>query len=213
MKILDFFKFPGPKELGKSKYNYLPLRFLNPNDYCWEDYEEEIKSLYPKKYFILKTMPKFIKYKLFNPFLRPLNKIVKWFKYNLIPKYRYHVIDLRQNFKNSKDGNYRYGWIDTNKKMLYAVFNIFNDFVRNEYKYFYKPSDEEIKEDPSLLEHKELVLEIEDIHYWWNYQRIFDENKLSECNYEDYYDLLEQYDAKETEMLNRLMKIRDRLWT
>ena len=57
MKILNLLKLPSPKDLGRTKSDLggLPIRYLNPNSYCCEDYYEELKSLYPKRFFILKT--------------------------------------------------------------------------------------------------------------------------------------------------------------
>lgn len=217
MKILNLLKLPSPKDLGRTKSDFdgLPLRFLNPNSYCWEDYYEELKSLYPKRFFILKTLPEFVEYKILNRFIYPLTKLKNWIKYNLI--YRNHIVNLSQPCHDATHIEcYHYGWIDTDKKILYAVFNIFNDFIKNEYKHLYKPTDKDIEDDESLIKQRKLVLEIEDIHYWWNYQRIFDQKKLSELNprdFESYGKLESMLSEKENEMLNRLIKIRESLWT
>jgi len=66
-KIINKFKLPSPKELGRSDYNALPMRNFNHNNmYTWEDYYEELKIKYPIRYFIFHFLKRKIDHKIIN---------------------------------------------------------------------------------------------------------------------------------------------------
>lgn len=229
-----FFSLPGPKDLGKADSNYaLPSKSWTPGitDYSWEDWHEEVKRLYPIKYFLVQTLPKFIRYKLWFPIKGPFDKALYYLKSHLIPSKRYHMLDLRQtcNDKNDLDC-YRYGWIDTDNRMLYALFNLLDQFVKHELDNMFCPTEEDIQNDPSLQNQKDLILEIKAIHHWWHKERkleykIHDDAleawSMARHNGLPHTDKLWQklqqsdidFEAKTDEMIARLMKIRRSLWT
>lgn len=78
-----------------------------------------------------------------------------WFKVRFIPKHRYHILDL------TKGGNgYRYGWYDTDSRMLQACFLLLVEYVEGE-----KPFeiiDWEFDEAT-----KEKHTEIKELYDWW----------------------------------------------
>ncbi len=114
--IKSIFHLPTAKELGRSDSEALPMRWLNHGGkYTWEDWQEEVSENYPVKYFIYKTLPRFIR--------RQFNKIsdLKYYIVSFTIR-KYHLLNLQQP-KNSHD-NYRYGWIDSDYQMVYAVFTI-----------------------------------------------------------------------------------------
>lgn len=97
----------------------------------------------------------------------------------------YHIVDCRTP-------SYRWGWSDVDSLMLNACFNLLKRFVEGEVGY---PKDDKsfIEWDPEVLK------EIYTLYEWWQTRSI------------NGFDLL-SYDT-DNEMMLRLMKIRDRLWT
>src|SRR5271166_6608125 len=96
--LQKLFKIPGPIELGRSKHDALPSREWTPDveGYCWEDYDEEIKRLFPVKYFIANKVGDFIRYSIWLPITRPITDAIYWLKCYTLKSYRYHMLDLRQ---------------------------------------------------------------------------------------------------------------------
>lgn len=235
MTLWKIVKLPTPFELGWSDdphFNALPMRdFSSPGDKTptWEDWEEKMRKEHPVKYFLVESIPRWIH----HHFIIPLKDAKYWFKCHFIPSHRYHILDLRQPIKKGELENidaYRWGWIDSDTQMLYAMFNIFNNFVEHEFKNHYCPSEEEIQAEPHLLQTRNLHLEIKAIHYWWNVERARmqkAQEKLlhdwSEARRNDtptvhqLWDELHKgeqaFDDKTNEMIIRLMKIRRSLWT
>jgi hypothetical protein len=114
--------------------------------------------------------------------------------------------------------------------MLYALFNILNTFVEKELPHMYCPSEEDVQKESHLLHQRNHYLEIKAIHYWWNIERLRQnkahaemQDKWSEAKQANdpiehqYWDQLRKIDAaneaKEDEMIGRLIKIRRSLWT
>jgi len=162
-----------------------------------------------------------------NWFIRKISDFRYWVISHIVPKRRYHMLDLRQP---KYSGEYRYGWIDSDSQMLFALFNILNNFVKNEMQHWYCPSEEEVKVDCSLLNHRNIYLETKAIHYWWNVERKRQQkmqgnllkdwseariaNSSSENQlWEDLRKAEASFEEKEEEMIQRLIKIRRALWT
>lgn len=228
MKLGSFWKLfhlPSPKELGWSDTNSLPMKSFSTERPTWEDWEEKVKKDYPIKYFFAKTLRKFFRYKILNP----LRRIKTWFESHFIPSKRYHMLDLRQPESHDTYA-YRYGWIDADSKILYAIFNILNEFVRDEMPHFHCPSEEEIQNDPLLTQQRNIWFEVKSIHYWWNIERIRTNKLINNLSQEWYHSRQangdddpqlweelkkteKQLENKTEEMISRLMKIRGSLWT
>lgn len=104
----------------------LPLRGISGrSDYCWEDWHSEMKVKYPKRYWLWNTLPNWFNKNIKSYF----KKKYKYLLYNFHPKYKYHLLDLRQPI-NSID-SYRYGWLEFDTKILYACFNVLVGFVES----------------------------------------------------------------------------------
>lgn len=234
---MNLFKLPTPVELGMSKYNSLASRNWNPD--CegptWEDYDLKVKQLYPIKYFIIKTLGDFLSYKIWLPIKNPISETYYWFVSHVIPSKRYHMLDLRQPCIKGDEKNfhcYRYGWADVSSKMLYAMFNLLGEFLNKE-----KPHDltqfysrEEINADVGMKMQQDAIDEARDIYHWWMVSRRESEKIYSQLltdwsnartnksvNSDRLWKLLQfhetEMDNKTEEMILRLVKIRQSLWT
>lgn len=222
------FRLPSPSELGMtdSEYDALPMRdFQKIGDPTptWEDWEERVKKDYPIRYFFAEGMIPWIK----RMYRRYVEDPIYWIKCHILPKYKYHLLDLRQPKEN---GEYRYGWLDADHQMEYALFNILNRFVEKEMPNWYCPSEEDIQTDPHLTHQRNLWMEAKNIHYWWNVERKRQDKKHAELvskwyearhiNAADSHKLWDQMNKaeqemedKKDEMIARLLKIRRSLWT
>ena len=222
-KNRSWWKLPSPIELGKSDCDALPSKMFEPNsqEYTWEDWREEVKRKHPIKYFCTQTIPSVINIKI----TLPINHMIYYLESHIIPNKRYHMLDLRQP-KGWDIDAYRYGWCDVPTKMLYAWFNLLDDFVNKEMKHLYLPPEDDIENKKQ----REIYLEILDIHKWWTKDR--------KKSMEKYHDLLDkswlarksndpnsselrrqslqldrQIEDKTDEMLMRLIKVRRHLWS
>lgn len=228
-KLWKIFKLPSPRELGWThiKYNALPMRsFTHSSDkHTWEDWEELMKKEYPIRYFLAETLPV-----IFSRILRYLKNIVYWIACHTLPSFKYHYLDLRQpGNKEYGIDPYKYGWIDSDSQILYAIFNIFNSFMKKEGPYWYCPSEEDVQKEPYLLDQRNIWLEAKAIHYWWNVERLRQHKKcedelllwhearkkgdVTKISSSTLFKLEKERDDKEDEMLVRLLKIRRYLWT
>lgn len=97
---------------------------------------------------------------------------------------QYHLVDCR-----SKRNDYTWGWIDRDRLMLFACFQILVDFIEKEL-----PNS---NTDYSLGGWKEAKEEMEALYKWWTVDR----NPRANSQDED------------DEMLLRLMKVRGFMWT
>ena len=160
-------------------------------------------------------------------FKNRISDLKYWFVSHFVPKRKYHMLDLRQPNPNSE---YRYGWLDSDHQMLFALFNILNNFVKHEMPNWYCPSEEEVALDFSLLTQRNFYLEAKAIHYWWNVDRkrqesrrdhlLHDWHAARKCSSPKEHQLWEDLrktetalEDKEEEMIMRLIKIRKCLWT
>jgi hypothetical protein len=221
-------RLPGAIELGKSDCDALPSRDFTPDceGYTWEDWHKDVKEKYPIKYFFAETASDFIKYKLWFPIYKPIDKTKYWLISHIIPNKRYHMLDLRQPNNEYEIDIYRYGWCDVPEKMLFAMFNLLDQFVKHELPQYYCPPEEEIE----LKSQRDTYLEILEIHKWWTYDRKIEYKAFSDIRSEwselhrardpkakELWDKMHVMEAafenKTDEMISRLMKIRRNLWT
>lgn len=195
-KIKKIFTLPTPVELGKSSTNSLPSRRLNhiSNEYTWQDYDADLKKHYPIKYFFYEQIIFWIKY---NIVLR-LSQIAYWLKSHTYR--RYHIIDIRSGHYN----NYRYGWIDSDYKILLSNFKILCDFMEKE-----KPGENVnwYSDDALIIAWEEL----EDLYCWWIKERPASLAEANACKTSS--ETSQQLYKKDTEMLIRLIKVRSFMWT
>lgn len=151
--------------------------------------------------------------KFFKNLWRQAKQIPYWIRTHTI--HRYHIIDCR----NPKNG-YDWGWCDRDHLMWFACFKIFQDFMEREYPHGL--TDYEANEAWSHA-HKEM----KEIYYWWTegralehaeHERLLDEEHPNGITFpvnikETTFERVQRLDAKDEEMLDRLMKIRGFLWT
>lgn len=234
LSLRKLFKFPGPSAFHKGANDFaLQSRDFSPDVsadvYCWEDYYADLKKAYPIRYFFAETLADFLRFKVWMPIVRPFKDFKYWLVSHVIPSRRYHMLDLRQ------PKGYRYGWQDTDTRMLYANFNLLNEFVKYEMPNFYCPTPDECADISDIGNRKQRndYFEIHELHNWWNVERpkeikakddalhlwyerkhkekIFDEE--TERLWKEHLAIDEAFLDKETEMLIRLIKIRKSLWT
>lgn len=214
---------PSPKDLGKSEYNALPSSLFDhePGAYTWEDWHKEVSRDYSVRYFITNTLSSH-----FRHWWRYVEEAVYWVKCHTLPSYRFHVLDLRDPGPGIE---YRYGFRDKPNTMLWACFVILRGYIEKE-----QPQDvaehfspEELTEEP-LLSQKARYDEAHALYDWWMKGRLEDEAETNKY-YEHYkkvrdtpekraagdawFEAERRKEAKEQEMLLRLVAIREGLWT
>ena len=219
-KTIKLFRFPTPKSLGMSSY-YIYNKRNDEKDF--DDYLLYLKDNYPVRYFFAFFLQEWFNLNI----VRKVKDIYWWFQHNFNPRHRYHMLDLRQPKSNL---NYRYGWIDADTKMVYALFNILNQFVEHEFENFFVPTEEEVASEPHLKEQREAGLEILAIHKWWNITAPImraEENKALDVWYTAHkeklsngkvlfkriFELEEEYKKSLEEYMIRLIKVRGWMWT
>jgi hypothetical protein len=185
-----------------------------------------IQELYPIHYWYIIIMCNFLK----KTIIIPIKYFVYWIKFGLIKKY--HILDLRQPFVNKyNEDYYQYGFRDVSDRMLYAMFNLLNEYI-NDKKYYYTNNlfiNSDINNNCNLFKLKLILDEANTINNWWLIQRkeqFFYLSRLINdwqyakntgalnCNY--LFELINQQeryiDQKTQEMILRLMKIRKYLY-
>lgn len=235
--LRNLLKLPSPIDLGWSDHNALESEEWsdNPKGKTWEDWHRTVKVMHPIKYFIAETFADWIKYKVWYKVWLPYDKFQYWLRSHIVPSRRYHMLDLRQPLKRGGKANhdaYRYGWVDVDQKILYAIFNLLGEYLNKE-----NPTDlsnfyslEQINNDPMLKNQHDSFLEAKAIYHWWTIERAEQEEikekllndwhsakKAKASNTEVLWDMMRQIDENEEnkteEMLLRLLKIRRTLWT
>jgi hypothetical protein len=213
--------------------NVMPSRMLpnRPGETTWEDYEERLAREYPVRYFIASTVPDFFS-NLWRKLIRKPVAVVFWLKCHLIPRHRYHLVDVRQpKDPVSGEPGYSHGWLDADWKIVYALMNILVDFIENEHKYV--PTKEEAESDPSFKSQLDAYNEMMAIYRFWTVEQYEMNAKATELqdawwscrrnrSLDDeesrkLYDAMNEYDAmrdaKLNEMLHRLIDVRGSMWT
>lgn len=222
--------FPPPLFFNKNAgSNYsLPMKgFSGPTSYTWDDYYKDLEKHYPFKYKFLKSVEDAC-YKAARIYRKYIKDPLYWLKCHILPKYKYHMLDLRQpEIKGYKDLDleYKYGWIDVDQRMTFAIFNLLNEFVEKEIEQFYCPEDHNNKQH-------QMYIEIIYVYHWWNVIRIqnliLEKEKFEEYNKSN----ISNYQSKETQrlfdewskidlenkqttqkMLIKIMQLKDYLWT
>lgn len=226
-RIRKYFTLPGPKDLGMSKYNrsMASSLFNNSGEPTWEDYYAKLKELYPIRYTLLRTIPRFFSLKFYF-----ISRYLDEARYYIVSHTvrRYHMLDLRQPGLINDTDSYRYGWVDSDRQIEFALFNILNNFMKNE---FHLPIDEELPKDSNAKEWRDGLSELKEIHNWWNVQRKIDVSKEStllrlwssanrnkDQNLKEHYwnelRAMEDYNrAKLDNMVVRLVAARHFMWT
>jgi hypothetical protein len=144
-KILQkLFHIPKPRSLPLEGFDD------EPGEMTWEKWKVIAKEEFPVKYFFSETLPHLLAVHVFMP----IEEFWYWIVSHTIRQY--HWLDLRQP-KQNKLGtidNYRWGWIDEDRQMLFACFNILMTHMktRNDSSYHYHISVEDIEDLKKRIE-------------------------------------------------------------
>jgi hypothetical protein len=208
MKIPSFLRLPTVVELGRSKTNALPMRLFDKDtdDYCWEDYQEEMKEKYPIRYFLFDTFPRWWRVKIGMN----IEYAIYWLRSRLI--YKDHLIDILPKNKKVKETFYDWGYLDPDRRLLIAAFTILSEHVESTHEYNMFCNDisfEEIKNDPMLWNQYLRYYVAKSLYIYWHHERPAIENSLEPGDFYGRNDLYE-YDNL---MLKSLIDIRSSLWT
>lgn len=182
-----YFKIPGPADLGMSDHNH-GMAMAGLRNYVgeptWEDYYARVKKEYPVRYFFASQLPEFVR-KLWRKISRRPKDAWYWLQCHFHPNHRYHLVNLNQS-ENGEEYPYRYGWIDTDWRITYAMMNLLVEFVEKEMVHgYFVPSEEEVALDDGtdnrymgfkrqLDNHKEYM----EIYNYWKKGRHEDEAAL-----------------------------------
>lgn len=198
----------------------LPMRcFSETNDFCWEDWHKKMKLEHPIKYFILESFPLFWHVKV----SRNIEEAWYWIKCHTYKKY--HLLDLRQP-------DYKYGWADVREKIVFALFNLLQQYVDKELGGLEKAKEhldwlKTIEEFPPE-EQIRVVQKAIELYEWWNVDRInlikeqekanddWYEKKNSEGDKERLtktFELESEFEKTMDSKLKEIIDIRLGLWT
>jgi hypothetical protein len=187
--------------------------------YTWEDWNKEVKEKYPIRYFINETLSNKISY-----FSRKIGNTVYYIKCHLIPRYRFHIINL-----SKIDPEYKYGYMDPCTIMLYSSFYALGLYIKECENIGYNPNSWDLPEDEIQKASVESQIatynEAKELYNWWISKR-FEENKEEERFYHKYRNSsgndrtaakhawlsFEDSEEKAYKMLVRLAMISGKLW-
>lgn len=191
-----------------DKPSSLPARHWGTTgheEYSWDDWERDNRSKYPVRYFWQESLPEY--YMVIKKFFKDIFYYIRTHTYN-----KYHLIDARCPTWGLE---YKWGWCDRCELILIAPFQILKDFVEKELPHSYVDWD-------ATEHHKAAYKEIQELYAWWmtgrkNAWKEWQDNldKLVPMS-EEYRSVLQQMDdleAQDNIMLDRLVKIRGFLWT
>lgn len=235
-----FFKLPGPVDLGMSDHNNAMASefFRNrPDEFTWEMYYDRVQELYPVRFFLASTLPEFFRRCWYRSVQGPVD-LIYWLKCHLLPSYKYHLVDTRK-----ADPSYTHGWIDTDQRMVLAMFTLLIEFVELEmpHGYFF-PSEEDAAKDDGTWEcgvggyraQRDQYLEFMAIYNYWKVERpeledqhnnltslwskareksMGPQGEETERLWKEVQESKDKMDKRLEEMLHRLIDIRKVLWT
>jgi hypothetical protein len=161
--------------------------------------------------------------RIFEKIKMKIVDMVWWFRWRVDPRHRYHVINTMDKW--GKLNGVTYGWEEVDQQMMYACFKLFVDYVEKQ-----RPFDIIDFETEEI--NNALGKEILDLYGWWTITRpkerwdldaawsklppsSFDENNkwIHRPEARALLDRNKDLDAKDDEMLMRLVKVRRHLWT
>jgi hypothetical protein len=148
---------------------------------------------------------------IYGPFISPVKEFWYWLQVTFW--YKYHLIDTKLP----------HTWHDTDQLMIYGMFSLLEDYVEIElagmYVWAYEKEAKRIRTDRGLAyikKHKGEYAydEILELYNWWKFERDSAYDEIYEID--DAKKAIEYEDRltrKDTDMLIRLIKIRQYLWT
>ena len=228
--LKKLFQFPGPQ------HKALTMDFFAQGDeLTWEKYHAEMKIKYPARFWVTQSLPLWFRVHV----SMPIEEFRYWVVSNVIPSRRFHMLDLRE--PKSKDkawGAYRYGWIDSDSQIFYAVKNILFNFVEKEQKTeerigWLKKELAEASEDDKAFFHGSLekTEEVYSLYLWFKNEQPAQEieetrlcsvwhdgNKVkpkaeTEADWKTLNEYKEMRERELTEHLMKVIELRGYLWT
>jgi len=175
------------KLFGLHKPKALPMRGLCESDeFTWEDWKEQAKEEHPVRYFLSETIPHLWAVKV----TMNVEHFIYWMKSQTYRKY--HKLDLKQPETGTTD-DYRWGWIDEDKQILYACFNVLCSYVDivNSSDYSFGITDEDFKKMQKRIDegdecdvdmytnHMQHLKEVKALYNYWTIHR---KEKLQEID-------------------------------
>jgi hypothetical protein len=159
----------------------------------WEQWEERAKVEHPIRFFLSETLPLWWRVHI------SMNIEHAWYWFRCHLWNRYHKLSLRQPHTGTAD-DYDWGWIDEDKQMLFAMFNILVDYVDlvNESEYHYGTTDEKLDalrkqivedEDGAVCLQNQLnnLLEAKALYEYWTITRK-DQHRERDALLHDWYE-------------------------
>ncbi len=188
--------------LSEVRTNLFRLQFDNPKyknkkSFTWDEFNDGLDWVAP--------FPKSI----WNYFITGLASIIGaintalyWIRTHTYDKY--HLIDCRNEF-------YDWGYCDPVNLMLYAPMKILVDYIELE-----KPFNHFLWESKEDLH---VCYEMKAIYWWWKFERANEQKALNDMldikakNYKAWAKEQTRLNKKDIDMLVRLVKIKDYMWT
>lgn len=227
--VKRWYSLPGPKELGRADCDALQSRDFTPDIdddvYTWESWDEEVKTRFPIRYFLNKTLV-WMWQRSIGRGIRHASEVVYWMKCHTLRSHRFHLLDLRQPPGSGGD-RYTHGYLDPCDKITYACFNslleYWNEDGRDKLKFY--STDPEFADKPDFRKPYE---EMQALLDFWLVERKRDEDKMGELIHDafekktdrvEYRRLMDEYsklkDKREADLQNalkRLIDVREYLW-
>ncbi len=177
----------------------LPMRpWCEKGELTWEDFYAEAKKKYPVRYFLSHDLPHWWRVHV----SLPIEHFTDWVVCHVVPSRRFHMLDLRQP-KDEEGYPYRYGWIDSDRQILYSCFNILVRFIEREHggkdkylEYIAFQEEDCSQEFPEWQEKCRNQREILDIYLWWKETRPATNKAISEA-LTKWHDLYRPVQSKE----------------
>ena len=234
--IKNYWRLPGPVELGMSDHNALGSREFTPfqDGPMWEDWDEIVKNKHPIKFWFIETAPR----KYWWPIKHKFSHKWHWTQCHVMPKkYNFYKINLAGVDKMHPE---KYGYVDPCETLKLAAWYCLIRYVED-----CKPTDvatwatEEDMKDAGIKAQKADYDEAMFLYNWWTKVRQEEYNAIDvaylqrnlfnalkvpaeylSTSKEDYEEVTEEWlkltreqENKEEEMFLRVCKLRQSLWT
>jgi len=184
-KILKIFQIPNmPLSLGWGE---------------WENWEKQSKKKYPIRFLLSHTIPRFVNYSWYNYIHTP------WYRLKCVVWHKYNVVTVKSLSPT---------WHDRDNLLLYASFQILEDFIDIECPYEFSRSYEETLNSYLELGCEQEAVEradswklIRKLYQWWLIRKDKDSWDNETLDEDD-----NEYE-EDTKKLKELADIRMYLWT
>ncbi len=198
-----------------KKPGALPSRMFpnSPDEYTWEDWEEETQKAYPIQWFFRESIPDWwrgIYNRLRNMYWAIAHRTT----------HRYHVL----NISNPGGGiTYNVGWIDTDTQLLAVCGKLITNFMENEKPFGHIDTSEEpwagyAREWAALyvwwtVERPLSIREYDAAMDRWHDKRMAEGPEAAKLLFDKLNATELAIDERDTEMMTRLIKTRKTMWT